>query len=122
MQLTQDLRSTLSLDRLLEKALDSLLQMFSMARRGVVLLQGDQASMMPRSMVRFRLRREGQNASLNRSVLNAVMTTNSAVTAEDGMTMCVPILDRRDQADSGSSSWMLIISKDRSRQMISIYS
>jgi phosphoserine phosphatase RsbU/P len=98
MQLTQDLRSTLSLDRLLEKVLDSLLAMFSMAKCGIVLLQGDQASMMPRSMARFRIPEPGQNASLNRSVINAVMTTNSAVTAEDGMTMCVPILDRRDQA------------------------
>jgi phosphoserine phosphatase RsbU/P len=97
MQLTQDLRSTVSLDRLLEKALDSLLQMFAMARRGIILLQGDQVSILPRSMVRFRHPREGQSASLNRSILNKVMSAGEAVCAEDGMTMCVPILDRRDQ-------------------------
>jgi phosphoserine phosphatase RsbU/P len=97
MRLTQDLRSTVSLDRLLEKALDSLLQMFAMARRGIILLQGDQASILPRSMVRFRNPQEGQSASLNRSVLNTVMSTGEAVCAEDGMTMCVPILNRRDE-------------------------
>ncbi len=97
MRLTQDLRSTVSLDRLLEKALDSLLQMFAMSRRGIILLQGDHASILPRSMVRFRNPQAGQSASLNRSVLNTVMSTGEAVCAEDGMTMCVPILNRRDE-------------------------
>jgi phosphoserine phosphatase RsbU/P len=97
MKLTQDLRSTVALDRLLEKALESLLQMFAMARRGIILLQGDQASILPRSMVRFRNRQEGQRASLNGSIVNTVMSTGKAVRAEDGMTMCVPILNRREE-------------------------
>jgi phosphoserine phosphatase RsbU/P len=97
MRLTQDLRSTLSLDRLLEKVLESLLAMFSVASRGILLLQGDHPTIPPRSLVRFRTPGGDRRAMLNRGVLDTVMNTGKAVSASDRMTMCVPILDRREQ-------------------------
>lgn len=97
MRLTQDLRSTVSLDRLLEKVLESLLAMFSVASRGIILLQGDHPKIMPRSLVRFRTPGGGQRAMLNRGVLDTVMNTGKAVSASDRMTLCVPILDRHEQ-------------------------
>jgi phosphoserine phosphatase RsbU/P len=97
MRLTQDLRSTLSLDRLLERVLESLLAMFSVASRGIILLQGDHPTIPPRSVVRFRTPGGDRRAMLNRGVLDTVMNTGKAVSAADRMTMCVPILDRREQ-------------------------
>ncbi|MCL4678141.1 MAG: SpoIIE family protein phosphatase [Alphaproteobacteria bacterium] len=97
MRLTHDLRSTVSLDRLLEKVLESLLAMFSVASRGIILLQGGHPTIMPRSLVRFRSPGKDQRAMLNRGVLDTVMNTGKAVSAADRMTMCVPILDRHEQ-------------------------
>lgn len=96
-RLTQDLRNTVSLDRLLEKVMDSLLAMFAGARRVVILLQGDQASILPRSVARFRHPDQKKNVSLNRTLLENVMATSQAVSAADGMILCVPILNGHEQ-------------------------
>ncbi len=96
-RLNQDLRNSVSLDALLDKALDSLLAMFANARRVVILLQGDQASILPRSVARFRRSDQRENVSLNRMLLENVMASGQAVSAADGMILCVPILNGREQ-------------------------
>lgn len=97
LRLNRDLRNTVSLDRLLEKVLDSLLAMFAGARRVVIILQGDQGSVLPRSVARFRHPDQRRKVSLNRTLLENVMASGQAVAAADGMILCVPILDGHEK-------------------------
>jgi phosphoserine phosphatase RsbU/P len=97
MQLTHDLRSTVNLDRLLSKILDSLLAMFGAATRGIVMLQEPEPSNQRRILARFRHPGGEDQIVLNRRILDHVMQMRHALAPTSGTMMCVPLLDSEDR-------------------------
>jgi serine phosphatase RsbU (regulator of sigma subunit) len=86
------------LDLLMDKVLESLLTMFVPAGRGIIVLEGSEGAQKPRTRARFRQPDAEHRVVLNRRMLDEVTRTVQAVSSEDGRTLCVPLLDRREQA------------------------
>ncbi len=97
MQLTQELRNTFELDRLLAKVLDSLLVLFAAAERSVIVLNKTQNG--GESWQRARLRQPGKQARfvVNRSIIDHVLKTRHALAPASGEVMCVPLMDRDER-------------------------
>lgn len=97
MQLTQELRNTVELDRLLAKVLDSLLVMFSSAYRSVVILEGRHSGDAPWQLARVRDPGEQDRMVVNRSIIDHVLKTHHALAPASGEVMCLPLLDRDER-------------------------
>lgn len=131
LEITQNLRKTLSLDQVLPHILDSLLTIFPPAERGFILLEGDDGEVRPQWM-KVRQGHPDDTARISRTIIRQVMECQEGVLSADAAgdarfeaseslseiqirsMMCVPLIDA-DGKSIGAIQIDTISDRDRFR-------
>jgi len=116
LEISRNLASTLTLDEVLPKILDSLFKIFAQADRGFLVLRDDASGVLVPKAVKYRRGDDGETMRISRTVVDRVLTSKEAILSADAAAdsrfemsqsladfrirsmMCAPLVDSEGRA------------------------